>query len=259
MAKYQNAYRDELDDKSYSEEIEETKEKEPQAKNPEEASFKKRYSDVRRHLSNVTSQKDREIATLKEQLTQATKKQIKFPKTDEEITQWSSRYPEVAKIIDTIAQKRANEAIESQEKKLESLRTMETKIYKEKAEQELHTLHPDFQTIRMDQKFHDWVAMQPQNIQDSLYKNTSDALSASRAIDLYKADMNIKKRGRPSKDAAKNISVGTANAPANTEKPKFSESQISQMSDKEYEKNEESIMEAMKNGNFEYDVSGAAR
>ena len=170
MAKYQNAYRDELDDKSYSEEIEEAKEKEPQAKNPEEASFKKRYSDVRRHLSNVTSQKDREIATLKEQLSQATKKQIKFPKTDEEITQWSSRYPEVAKIIDTIAQKRANEAIESQEKKLDSLKTMETKIYKEKAEQELHRLHPDFQTIRMDQKFQKDIIIE-KNQKTKLEKN----------------------------------------------------------------------------------------
>ena len=66
--------------------------------------------------------------------------------------------------------------------------------FKEKAEQELYRMHPDFQSIRMDKKFHDWVALQPQNIQDSLYKNTSDALSASRAIDLYKADMNIKKR-----------------------------------------------------------------
>ena len=31
------------------------------------------------------------------------------------------------------------------------------------------------------------------------------------------------------------------------------------MSDKEYEKNEDAIMEAMRSGSFEYDVSGAAR
>ena len=258
MAKYQNAYRNDLDNKSYSEEIAEAQEAEP-AKTPEEDSFKKRYSDVRRHLSVVTTQKDKEIENLKDQLSQATKKQIKFPKTDEEIAQWTSKYPEVAKIIDTIAQKRATEAVASQEKKLESLKTMETKIYKEKAEQELHRIHPDFQSIRMDKKFHDWVAMQPQNIQDALYKNTSDALSASRAIDLYKSDMSVKKRGRPSKDAAKNISVGTTTAPSNAEKPKFSESAISKMSDQEYEKNEDAIMEAMRSGNFEYDVSGAAR
>ena len=41
---------------------------------------------LRRHLNTITTQKDREIALLKEQLDKATKKQIKFPKTDEEIS-----------------------------------------------------------------------------------------------------------------------------------------------------------------------------
>ena len=263
MVKYHSPHEPE-DNKTYSEEVAELQSKDspPQEKEPvnaEEASFKKRYGDVRRHMTTVTAQKDKEIESLKQQLDQATKKQIKFPKTDEEIELWSSKYPDVARIVDTIARKRANEAVELGEKKFESLKTMEKQITKERAEAELHRMHPDFASIRADTRFHEWVALQPMNIQDSLYKNSNDALSASRAIDLYKSDMNIKKRGRPSNDAAKAVSKTKSSAPASSEKSKYSESMVDAMSEKEYEKHEEAIMEAMRSGSFDYDVSGAAR
>ena len=263
MVKYHSPH-EPVDNKTYSEEVAELKAKEnpPQEAEPvnaEEESFKKRYGDVRRHMSNVTVQKDKEIDALKQQLEQATKKQIKFPKTDEEIEAWSTKYPDVARIVDTIARKRANEAVELGEKKFESLKTMERQISKERAESELHRMHPDFASIRADTQFHEWVALQPMNIQDALYKNSNDALSASRAIDLYKSDMNIKKRGRPSNDAAKAVLKNKSSTPATSDKAKYSESMVDKMSEREYEKHEEAIMDSMRSGSFEYDVSGAAR
>jgi len=42
-------------------------------------------------------------------------------------------------------------------------------------------------------------------------------------------------------------------------KMKFSESQVSQMTDRDFDKYEEAISEAMRNGTFSYDLSGAAR
>ena len=39
----------------------------------------------------------------------------------------------------------------------------------------------------------------------------------------------------------------------------FSESQIDAMSARDFEKNEEAIMEAMRSGNFTYDITGGAR
>ncbi len=56
-------------------------------------------------------QKDQELAAVKAQLDEVAKGQIKFPKTDDEIDQWIWKYPDVAKIVDTIARKRANEAL----------------------------------------------------------------------------------------------------------------------------------------------------
>ena len=80
-------------------------------------------------------QKDQELQKMKAQLDQAAKGQIKFPKTDEEIDVWSKKYPDVAKIVDSIAQKRANEALAEGEKRMEGLRQLETKLTKKEAEQ----------------------------------------------------------------------------------------------------------------------------
>ena len=204
------------------------------------------------------SQKDQELKKLKSQLDSAAKGQIKFPKTDEEIEQWTNKYPDVAKIVDTIARKRANEALEEGEKRLGHLKDLETKLTKKEAEQQLMKLHPDFNEIRQDPAFHEWVAMQPLYINDALYKNNTDAMAAARAIDLYKADTG-KRKTSSKKSAAQAVGRSTSATPAATGKAKFSESQVARMSDREYDANEEAILEAMKAGAFTYDMTGGAR
>ena len=49
-----------------------------------------------------------------------------------------TKYPDVAKIIDTIARKRANEALEEGEKRLGHLKDLKLRSVKKEAEQELH-------------------------------------------------------------------------------------------------------------------------
>ena len=260
MSKYKR--KEELDDDlSYSEEMAKTQapeETQAAPESPEEASFKKRYGDLRRHTQQLMAQKDQEIAKIKEQLETAARGQIRFPKTDEEIEQWSKKYPDVAKIVDTIARKRANEVAENLrvgEKRLENL---ETQITKRDAEKQLMEKHPDFMQIRSDPAFHEWVAMQPMYIQDALYKNNTDAMAASRAIDLYKADTGRKTKAQP-KSAAQAVGRTSSSAPSAQGKARFSESQVAAMSDRDYEANEEAILEAMRTGAFTYDMTGGAR
>lgn len=257
MSKYANAYKDDLD-KEEPQVQEMTTQVEPEPDDPEEASFKKRYGDLRRHMQNAMSQKDDELRKIKSQLEDATRKQIRFPKTEEEIADWATRYPDVAAIIDTIAQKRALEALNIGEKKMARLQDLERRITREKAEAELMKMHPDFGEIRSDKAFHDWVALQPKWVQAALYENDSDAKAASRAIDLYKVDTK-RKPGRPSKDAAQAVGRSSSVAPVSAVRGKFTESQVSKMSAREYEANETAIMEAIKSGQFVYDLSGAAR
>ena len=257
MSKYRR--KEELEaDTSYSEELQAQVSVDSEPKEPEEASFKKRYGDLRRHTQQLMSQKDQELEKLKAQLDSAAKGQIKFPKTDAEIEQWTNKYPDVAKIVDTIARKRANEALEEGERRLGHLKDLETKLTKKEAEQQLMKLHPDFNEIRQDPAFHEWVAMQPLYINDALYKNNTDAMAAARAIDLYKADTG-KRKTSSKKSAAQAVGRSTSATPAATGKAKFSESQVARMSDREYDANEEAILEAMKSGAFTYDMTGGAR
>lgn len=258
MSKYANAYKNDLEQPDEEQVLTQPTDNEPEPVDAEDASFKKRYGDLRRHMQNVMAQKEEELRRVKDQLDQAARKQIKFPKTEDEINEWVKKYPDVAAIIDTIAQKRALEALEIGEKKMANLAQLERRITREKAEAELLKLHPDFPEIRSDKAFHDWVAVQPKWVQDALYENETDALAAGRAIDLYKADTK-RKPGRPPKDAAQAVGRSTGTAPTGQTKGKFSESQVSKMSPEQYEANEEAILSAIKSGQFVYDMTGAAR
>jgi hypothetical protein len=231
--------------------------------NKEEATFKKRYGDLRRHSQQKETQLQKQIDELRSQLETVTKKEIKLPKSDEEVEEWCQAYPDVAKIVETIAMKKAKEMAGALEGRIKKVDEMEATTRAEKAEVELMRLHPDFKEIKDSDEFHDWVEEQPKWIQDALYDNDTDARAAARAIDLYKADQGLsKKKAAPdtSRDAAKSVNTrGGRNQPATTDADVIRESDVKRMSDREYEANEDKIMQAMRSGKFVYDVSGNAR
>ena len=232
---------------------------------PEEKTFKKRYGDLRRHAQQKEEQMRNQIRQLEEQLSSATKEGIKLPKSDEELSEWSKQYPDVAKIVETIATKKAQELDSSIEKRLQHIAEREIETNRKRAETELLQLHPDFDEIRNSEDFHGWVREQPTWVQQALYENDSDAKVAARAIDLYKIDSEIvtKKARAPkdNKDAAKSVSTkGSQTRPQSDESAtKLRESEVEKMSAKEYEKHAEEIMNAIRSGNFIYDLSGSAR
>jgi len=236
-----------------------TEEAEPT--NAEEKTFKKRYSDLRRHQQKQTEELKTEINALKSQLEQSTKKQIKLPKSDEDIDTWAKEYPDVAAIVETIAMKKAAEQSASLEQRVKALDDMQQDVSKQRAETELLQMHPDFDDIRNDDDFHAWADEQPKWVQDALYENDNDARSAARAIDLYKADKNLTTKKASNKDAAKSVSTkGKRNKPVENESSSFlRESDVQRMTAKEYENKSDEIMEAIRQNKFVYDVSGSAR
>ena len=244
-------------------EVEETEpEAEEEPTSAEEKTFKKRYSDLRRHQQKQAEEFKLELAELKRQLSEATKKEMKLPKSDEDIEDWAKDYPDVAAIVETIAMKKAREQSEALEERVKLIDEMQTSASKEKAEAELMRLHPDFDDIRDSDEFHQWAEDQPKWIQDALYENDNDARSASRAIDLYKADMGIgKKKTKSDKDAAKSVSTKNSRSKPqeNEESSYLKESDVQRMSAAEYEKRSDEVMEAIRSGKFIYDVSGSAR
>ena len=239
-----------------------TEEVEEEPTSAEEKTFKKRYSDLRRHQQKQAEEFKTELAELKRQLADATKKEMKLPKSDEDIEQWAADYPDVAAIVETIAMKKAREQSTALEERLKAIDEMQSSASKEKAEAELMRLHPDFDDIRDSDEFHEWADNQPKWVQDALYENDNDARSAARAIDLYKADMGIgKKKPKSDKDAAKTVDTKNSRSKPqeNEESTYLKESDVQRMSPKEYEKRSDEIMEAIRTGKFIYDMSGSAR
>ena len=249
---------DETNEETSKEKVEE---KEPEG--VEEKTFKKRYGDLRRHTQQKEKDFQKQIDELKNQLSQATKKEMKLPRSDEDIEQWAKDYPDVAAIVETIAIKKASEQTKILEERIKSIDELGANAAREKAEVELLRIHPDFADIRESDDFHQWADEQPKWVQEALYENDTDARSAARAIDLYKSDKNInkKEKSKTDKEAAKAVNTKSTTAEPQTDEKKsyLRESEVQNMSAEEYEKKSEDVMEAIRTGKFIYDISGSAR
>jgi len=224
----------------------------------EEKTFKQRYGDIRRHMKDKEQEWKLRFEKLESQLESATKNELVLPKSDEEIETWSKKYPDVAGIVEAIADKKAQERSSDIDKRLKEVEELRITAKREKAEAELAALHPDFNNIRADDVFHEWAKEQPKWVQDALYENVDDAKSVARVIDLYKVDKGIttKKAPSPDKEAASSIKTKRNTTPEHDETSKIlRESQVANMTIKEYEKRQAEIMDAQRSGNFIYDMS----
>ena len=225
----------------------------------EEKNFKKRYGDLRRHQQKKEEEFTAKIEALEAQLNKAAKQELVLPKTDEELEAWTKEYPDVAAIIETIADKKSKNAAKDIEDRMAELEELRIDAQKEKAEAELVKMPPDFIEIRQDDTFHNWAKEQPKWVQDALYENVDDAKSVARVIDLYKIDKGItnKKKAKPSeKAAASSVKTKSAATPEPDDSAKMiRESEVANMSIKEYEKRADEIMEAQRSGNFIYDIT----
>ena len=230
----------------------------------EERSFKKRYGDLRRHQQEQKSDFEEQIKSLKSELKSTSTGDMELPSTEEEIAEWASKYPQVANIMQTMALKAAKDQNETLSSRMKEIDDLQLSANKGKAEAKLLQIHPDFEEIREQDEFHDWVDSQPKWVQDSLYHNEADATSAARAIDLYKLDAGITKKNKAkkgnSRGAAQEVSSRGGSSPTEgSGEQQFLESDVAAMTINIYEENQDAIAKAMRSGNFIYDVSGKAR
>ena len=246
------------------------KEEEPQVKevvavkeedepsDAEEKSFKKRYGDLRRHLS----EKEKEWEAKFEQFKNTTSKSVLPPKSDEDIAAWAAKYPDVAAIVETIANKKAEEKLSSYKNKFDEYEKITYETTRAKAMNAIRAAHDDFDELKKSDEFHEWADEQPKWVQDALYENEEDARAVVRVLDLYKIDkgLTVSAKKEKSKEAASLVSTKSkASMDFDDSGSKIYESQVSKMDIHTYGKNEAKIMEAIRKGNFVYDLSGGAR
>ena len=232
---------------------------EEETSDPEERSFKKRYGDLRRHMSEKEKEWEAKFDSLKN-TTQ--NKQILPPKSDEDIAAWANKYPDIASIVETIATKKADEKLSQYKNKFDEYEKLTSETTREKAMDAIRDVHEDFDELRKSDEFHNWAEEQPKWVQDALYENEDDARAVTRVLDLYKSDKGLTNSAKKekAKEAASLINTkNKASMDFEDTGAKILESQVSRMSVAEFAKNEKKIMEAIRKGNFVYDVSGAAR
>ena len=224
----------------------------------EEKTFKKRYGDLRKHSAEKEKDLQSRLEKLESQLQLASKKELVLPKSTEEVEAWSRQHPDVAAIVESIADKKATERSSTLEKRMKEFEQIRADAVREKAEAELVNLHPDFEKIRSGDEFHNWAEEQPKWVKDALYENMDDAKSVARVIDLYKQDKGLNKSTTQSSDkaAASSVNARTRSTPeADQSKKYLSESAVNRMSPKEYARRSDEIMTAIREGKFTYDMS----
>ena len=240
---------------------EKTEEVKPEVElSDEEKSFKTRYGDMRRHLAAKEKEYNAKIKELEDKLGET--KKLVPPKSDEDLQAWVDKYPDVAGMVETIADKRAKQMFDKANIQLEELNKAKEEATRSRAENEIRKAHEDFDQLRDSDQFHNWVEEQPKWVQNALYENTDDAASVIRVIDLYKVDNGLTRSDKKNKTkaAASLVDRGSKTKVDPTESSdKIRESDIAKMSDVEYAKNADKITEAHRSGKIIYDVSGSAR
>jgi len=225
---------------------------------PEEKTYKKRYGDLRVHLNAMTEK----VKALEAQMESGTTA-ITPPKSEEDVRAWMEQYPDVAAIVEAIADKKASERFAGAEERLSRIDAITAEVERKKVEAAIRNEHSDFDEIRDSDEFHEWVAKQSKRTQDAVYENEDDAQAVIEVIDLYKikTGKDAKTTKQKAKDAASSVITkrGRIDVDSDGASLKIKESTVNKMSMKEYEAKADEIMEAIRTGNFIYDLSGGAR
>lgn len=228
---------------------------------PDEVSFKKRYGDLRRHAQKQERELNSRIKEL-EKAIQAGPQTSALPATEAELREWMEAYPDLGRVVETIALQKSGAVAEELNQFKQDLAATRTEAAREKAILQIRKVHTDFDEIVNDASFHEWVQEQPQYIIDALYYNQTDSKAAIRAIDLYKADVGISKKTKPATNDKENsrtvVRPGTVQV-QETPKNMFKESEIHAMSPRDYAKHEAEIDKAIREGRVDWDMSGGAR
>jgi hypothetical protein len=230
---------------------EETDEKKPKEDRPvgvEDAAFKKRYDDLKRHYDETISKHKDEVLKLKKEK-EAVASQPIF-KSKEDLEEWRKDYPDM---YDSVMQLTTEATMKSQremEEQLLEIKKQQSSLSRERAEVELAKKHPDFKEIRESGDFHDWASVQDSTVQSWLYDNSDNPKSAARAIDLYKYDRGLstkKVNYDAKKEAAKAVSK-TKVSETPTDKKQWTWAAIKSMKPDEYAKFEAEIDKAHREG-----------
>ena len=218
--------------------------------------WKKRYSDLRKHMATKEKEWGQRLGELEAKASTSANQSV--PQTKEEIEKWIKKFPDIARIVRGIAKEESEATGQEIGSRVKELEELKTQINLEKAKNDLLKRHPDFDEISESEAFIEWVDKSPKWVQTAIYDDL-DVDSAASAIDLYKLKNGIKPKNTE-KLAAAAVKSRSNTTPIDDEsKTWLSESKVQKMNYREFEKREAEILEAQASGKFIYDLSNARR
>lgn len=226
-----------------------------------EKTWEKRYGDLR-------SYHEKEINKLKAEIERSKNAVPSVDMTDEDFAKWMQKYPAVAAAVTKIAKLQAAEMVDGINEKLETVEADRQMNQRQRAYLKLLEVHPDFESIRNDQGFHDWLVEQPAADQKKILEpdawDDAAVYAAARVIQFYKLESGTSKKPEKKKkdtSAAESVKTKSSSSPDDhSDTPRFTESQIRDMPLREFERLYPQIREAQRKGApyFIRDLSGAA-
>lgn len=219
----------------------------------EEATFKKRFGDLRRYSQKKEKELQDQIDALSRKLEKAGGQSKAAPTSEEDVAAWVEANPKAAALIQALAEKSGRDGIKDFEADMESLREDRAEIAREKKLAKIMKAHPDFEELQEDENFNEWVSDMPMSVQNALYEG-DDHEEVIKILNFYK-DYEKKLEQKLAKDAASRVSKsGKTDLPATRQKAKYTMSQIEAMSIDEYERNQKEIEEAHAKGEIINDL-----
>lgn len=227
--------------------------------------WSKRYSDLRSHS-------DKQVNDLKKQLQEKEKQLLakdkgSLPATEEEFTAWIERYPDVARMFETLILKKSPGVPTELIEEVKTLKEDRHALARERAFDQLLKVHPDFLDIRETDEFKDWFEAKrvsrsriDNQIYSAVFEQDTDGFEAARAVTEFKNSLKSNKKTKTDDDAAFVPGNKSQTRPAETDTNKtykFKLSDIEKMDIREYEKFESEIDQARRDGKILDDLGAA--
>ena len=278
MPAYRNAERDRLLDEELAE-LEAANRPQPKdgteevpevVAEPEADTWKERYSNLQSYSAKQLNEARTKNAELEQRLSLLEKKptESSVPTNVEEMRKWMEDYPELASILKAMMKEEAQFVKEELGAKIDKIQEIDRQLEASKAFQAITKVHPDFGELVNSTEFHEWIARQPEEkgragqAMLDVMTNGFDSDEAIKVINIYKRELApVGKKKDPIRSAAEAVSRSViSEVPTNASgKRQWKESEIERMSFKDFDKYEEDIDAAKREGRFVYDVTGAAR
>ena len=278
MPAYRNAERDRLLDEELAE-LEAANRPQPKdgteetsevVAEPEADTWKERYSNLQSYSAKQLNEAKAKNSELEQRLSLLENKHTEssVPTNVDEMRKWMEDYPELASILKAMMKEEAQFVKEELGAKIDKIQEIDRQLEASKAFQAITKVHPDFGELVNSTEFHEWISRQPEEkgragqAMLDVMTNGFDSDEAIKVINIYKRELApVGKKKDPIRSAAEAVSRSViSEVPTNASgKRQWKESEIERMSFKDFDKYEEDIDAAKREGRFVYDVTGAAR